>query len=104
MGLPWLGASESLTFLGMRVSKTASRNWFLTSSATPWRVGPDVVHGEDYAVEVEILVEVTLNQRNGPHELPHALQGVIFALDRDHEAVGGDRALTVRSPSEGGSR
>ena len=56
-------------------------------------VGPDVVHGEDYAVEVEILVEVTLNQRNGPHELTHALQGVIFALDRDHEAVGGDEGV-----------
>src|SRR2546430_13734740 len=48
-----------------------------------------VVHRQQHAVDRERGIEVPLHQFHGVQELREALEGVVLALDRNEDAVGG---------------
>lgn len=57
------------------------------------QIGAVVVHGEENAFETEIGVERLCDLVKGAHQLGDALQGEVFCLKRDEEAIGSDERI-----------
>ena len=67
------------------------------------QVGASIVHGEDHALQINALVEGPLDDADGGEEVAQALQGVILALDRDHDGVGGAQGVEGKQLQRGGA-
>ena len=64
--------------------------------------GPGVEHGQQHGAQLEVVVQLPLDQIDGPHQLGDALQGVVLALDGNQDLVAATRAFRVSRPSDGG--
>ena len=57
------------------------------------QVGPAVVHGQDDAVDRETRVEVVTNEIERGKQLGQSFQGVVLALERDQDGIGGGEGI-----------
>ena len=82
MGLPWLGASESRTFLAGEVALDLLGHLHA-------QVGPAVVHGQQDPLQADAGVQGPLHQPDGAQQVAESLQGVVLTLDGYQHRVGG---------------
>ena len=64
-------------------------------------VGAGVVHRQDDPLDREIRVQVVADEIDGRDELAQALEGVVLALDRDEDGVGGGERVHGQEPERG---
>lgn len=55
--------------------------------------GAFVKHREKNSFDFEARIECAANAHKGVKEFGHAFEGEIFALNRDHDSVGGDESI-----------
>ena len=106
IGLPWDGASESLTLRGMTTSKTSLPKWAADVLLDlVGEVVPAVIHGQEDALPVKVRVKALLDQGDGLQELRETLHRVILALEGDQHGVGGREGIDGQgAPGPAGSR
>ena len=62
------------------------------------QLGPGVEHGQDDALDVELGVQVVADEVEGGKQLGQSFQGVVLALQRDQNGVGGRQRVDGQQP------
>ena len=94
IGMPWLGASASRTLRGMTVSNTRSPRYRRASAATSAdSFVRRVIHRQRDALDDELRVQVVTDEVEGGKQLGQSFQGVVLALQRDKDRIGGGQGV-----------
>jgi hypothetical protein len=65
------------------------------------QIGACIVHGEQYAAQFELWVEIALDEFDGVGEVAESFEGEIFALDGDDDFISGGEGVDSEKAERG---